>query len=60
MQKCQLFIVQKFWREIQSGLEAIEVFLEVMIYVLHTVVKGFILVVSTVPVSKAGVCRRDV
>ena len=37
MQKCQLFVVQKFWREIQSGLEAIEVFLVVTIYVLHTV-----------------------
>ena len=37
MQKCQLFFVQKIWREIQSGLEAIEVFLEVTIYVLHTV-----------------------
>ena len=41
MQKCQLFVVQKNWREIQSGLEAIEVFLEVTIYVLHTVVNNF-------------------
>ena len=37
MQKCQLFAVQKIWREIQSGIVAIEVFLEVTIYVLHTV-----------------------
>ena len=40
MQKCQLFVMLNFWREVQSGLEAIEVFLEVMIYVLHTVYKG--------------------
>ena len=37
MQKCQLFVVQKFWHEIQSCLEAFEIFLEVTIYVLHTV-----------------------
>ena len=30
-------LCKKFWRKIQSGLEAIEVFLEVTIYVLHTV-----------------------
>ena len=40
-QKCQLFVVQKFWQEIQSGLEAIEVFLEVTIYFLHTVEYNF-------------------
>ena len=39
MQKCHFFCcAKKFWRKIQSGLEAIEIFLEVTIYVLHTVV----------------------